>query len=120
MRRVASIAFTLITSTIAFVAGAQSYYTSVEVGIAAGGTKYFLRPLGTEGQDVGFAKRRYTPVSPCFPVGAGVKFWIKGGLNVTIEVADRLTMTDYLDDVSATFVGKDKFSKKPITAALQD
>jgi hypothetical protein len=84
------------------------------------GVKYSLLPLGTEGQNVGFAKRRYTNISPCFPIGVGVKWWLKGGLNLTLEIADRLTMTDYLDDVSATYVGIDKFSKKPITAALQD
>lgn len=84
------------------------------------GVKYSLQPLGTEGQYAGFAQRRYTNVSACFPIGAGFKVWLKGGVNLTVEIADRLTLTDYLDDVSSTYVGIDKFTKKPITAALQD
>jgi hypothetical protein len=84
------------------------------------GSKYFLRPLGTEGQSNGYAGRKYTNISPCFPIGAGIKFWIKGGVNVALEIADRLTTTDYLDDVSTTYTGVGIYSKKPLTAALQD
>lgn len=84
------------------------------------GTTYFLRNLGTEGQNSGFAQHKYTSVATCFPIGAGVKFWIKGGVNVAFEVADRLTTTDYLDDVSSTYVGPDKFNNNPVAAALQD
>ncbi len=84
------------------------------------GSKYYLRPLGTEGQYAGYAPRKYTSVSPCFPIGAGVKVWIAGGVNLALEIADRLTTTDYLDDVSTTYVGVGSFSKNPIAAALQD
>lgn len=86
------------------------------------GVKYYLRPLGTEGQNAGNKDRKYSSVSPCFPVGIGVKFWLKGGVNMTFEIADRLTTTDYLDDVSATYVGANKFpaiTKSP-ALALQD
>ena len=84
------------------------------------GTRYYLHPLGTEGQYAGYADRRYTSVSPCFPIGIGVKYWLKGGVNLAIEVADRLTTTDYLDDVSTTYVGLDKFPAGSVAAALQD
>ncbi len=84
------------------------------------GKKTFLRPLGTEGQYSGFASRKYSTVSPCFPIGAGVKFWIRGGINLIFEVADRLTTTDYLDDVSSTYVGINKFKAGSVAAALQD
>jgi len=80
------------------------------------GTKYSLQPLGTEGQYAGYADKKYTHYSPCFPIGAGIKFWIKGGVNLTVEVADRLTLTDYMDDVSTTYAGTGKF--KPNTPAL--
>ncbi len=73
------------------------------------GQEYDLRPLGTEGQNVGYKSRKYTNFAPCFPLGVGVKFWLKGGVNMTIEVADRLTLTDYMDDVSTTYVGANKF-----------
>jgi hypothetical protein len=86
------------------------------------GDKYLLRPLGTEGQNVGFDNRKYNNVSACVPIGVGVKFWLTGGVNLTLEVADRLTFTDYLDDVSTTYVGLDRFplNKSQPTYALQD
>lgn len=86
------------------------------------GNKYMLRPLGTEGQFVGYDDRKYGNVSPCFPIGAGFKYWIVGGVNLTLEIADRLTMTDYLDDVSTTYVGLDRFPLTPKTPTylLQD
>ncbi len=86
------------------------------------GNKYYLRPLGTEGQNTGYEDRKYTNFSPCVPIGVGAKFWVVGGINLTLEVVDRLTFTDYLDDVSSTYVGIDKFSLKPKdpSRALQD
>ena len=76
------------------------------------GQKYYLRPLGTEGQNAGYADRKYGSVAACFPIGAGVKFWLKGGVNVTFEITDRLTTTDYIDDVSTTYVGANSFPVK--------
>lgn len=86
------------------------------------GTKYNLRPLGTEGQNLGFDDRKYSNVSACVPIGAGAKMWLKGGVNLTLEIASRLTFTDYLDDVSSTYVGIDRFPVTPKNPAyaLQD
>jgi hypothetical protein len=84
------------------------------------GGKQMLRPLGTEGQYSGNANRKYDNFSPCFPVGVGIKFWLKGGVNLTLEIADRLTMTDYLDDVSTTYVGMGRFATGSPGSALQD
>ncbi len=86
------------------------------------GSKYLLRPLGTEGQNVGFEDRKYSDLSPCFPIGVGIKYWLIGGVNLALELSDRLTMTDYLDDVSTTYVGLDRFPLNPKqpTYALQD
>lgn len=87
------------------------------------GTKYMLRPLGTEGQNLGgFDDRKYGNIAACIPIGAGVKFWLKPGVNLTLEVVDRLTLTDYLDDVSTTYVGLDRFplSAQQPTYILQD
>jgi hypothetical protein len=84
------------------------------------GAKYFLQPLGTEGQNAGFKDRKYSNVAVCFPIGMGVKFWLKGGINLTLEVADRLTTTDHIDDVSATYVGASKFPQTGPAYMLQD
>lgn len=75
------------------------------------GNRRYLKPLGTEGQNLGedYAARRYHRVAASFPVGAGFKYWIRPGLNLGFEITDHLTTTDYLDDASTTYVGADKF-----------
>ena len=85
--------------------------------------RYDLRPLGTEGQNAGYDGRKYTSISGYVPIGAGVKYWLWAGVNVSFEIADRITFTDYLDDVSATYVGAEKFPKLSYTKpaiAIQD
>lgn len=89
------------------------------------GEKYYLAPLGTEGQNTPeFADRTYGKTSLCFPIGMGIKYWIRPGLNLGFEIANRLTLTDYLDDVSQTYVGRERFPSDPRhpvpSAALQD
>ncbi len=76
------------------------------------GYTYDLRPLGTEGQNTGqYDSRKYTSIAVCFPIGAGIKYWLAPGVNLSFEIVDRLTTTDYLDDVSQTYVGADKFPR---------
>ncbi|NML19756.1 outer membrane beta-barrel protein [Pseudoflavitalea sp. G-6-1-2] len=94
-----------------------------------GGKKYFLRPLGTEGQglDVEPYKDRkpYSTMALCIPFGVGVKYALNERMNLGFEVVHRFTGTDYLDDVSKTYVGVDKFPTQPdgtpsVAARLQD
>jgi opacity protein-like surface antigen len=70
-----------------------------------GGQKYFLRPLGTEGQGSSLYPGRtaYSAVAFSFPLGMGIKYNINPNINFTFEVAYRFTTTDYLDDVSKTY-----------------
>jgi hypothetical protein len=84
------------------------------------GVKYYLQPLGTEGQNAGFSGRKYTNYAMCFPIGIGFKMWLFGGVNINIEVADRLTTTQYLDDVSTTYVGNSNFPANSIASILQN
>lgn len=79
-----------------------------------GGSKYYLRKMGTEGQNLDqYKDRKYGTVSAAIPVGIGFKYWIKPGFNLGFEIADRLTFTDYLDDVSHSYVGADNFPNNP-------
>lgn len=79
------------------------------------GSRYDLRKIGTEGQNTGlYNDRKYSQVSVCFPVGAGFKYWIKPGMNFSCEILNRFTLTDYLDDVSNTYVGAEKFASDPM------
>jgi len=75
------------------------------------GEKYFLRPLGTEGQGSEFYPDRqpYSTVGFCFPIGMGIKYNINSKLNVGFEISHRFTNTDYLDDVSTTYAGSTSF-----------
>jgi hypothetical protein len=89
--------------------------------------KVFLRPLGTEGQGTAeYPDRKpYNTMAICFPFGVGVKYALNPRMNIGFEAGYRFTMTDYLDDVSKTYVGADKFPPLPdgnpsVAQLLQD
>ncbi len=87
------------------------------------GTKEFLRPLGTEGQNANYdGRKQYSTMAMCIPFGVGIKYNLSEKVNLSVEIANRFTTTDYLDDVSKTYVGIDKFPNTanglPSTAAL--
>ena len=89
------------------------------------GSKYRLRPIGTEGQNnQEYKDRKYSNFSFCMPVGVGFKYWLRPGVNLSFELANRFTFTDYLDDVSKTYVGENYFPSNPLNPtssnALQD
>lgn len=68
------------------------------------GKKYYLNPIGTEGQGrAGFEDRKYSKFSWAIPVGVGIKYWLRPGMNLSIDLLHRFTFTDYLDDVSQTY-----------------
>ncbi|NDC41332.1 MAG: hypothetical protein EBZ77_07260 [Chitinophagia bacterium] len=84
-----------------------------------------LQPLGTEGQYVGSNAypQPYSLWTPSIPFGLGFRYRISCRFSIKAEVVYHKTFTDYLDDVSTTYVGADKFSSKPKNAtarALQD
>ena len=71
-----------------------------------------LQPLQTEGTS-------YSRSTIVIPLGGGLK--VKAGpfFNIALEAGYRVTFTDYLDDVSTTYVANSSFSD-PIAAALAD
>jgi hypothetical protein len=78
------------------------------------GKKEFLRPLGTEGQTIGYkGRKQYSPMAFCIPFGVGVKYNISEKTNISFEIGHRFTTTDYLDDVSTTFIGVNNFQLLP-------
>lgn len=85
------------------------------------GQKEFLRPLGTEGQLIGYLGRTpYNTLSLCIPLGVGIKYNISEKINFSFEVVHRFTGTDYLDDVSTTYAGSANFTPLSTAALLQD
>jgi len=79
------------------------------------GQKYFLRPLNTEGQGNSLYPDRkpYGSMAFCVPFGAGFKYCINESINVGFEIVHRVTGTDYLDDVSTTYVDPSVFPPLP-------
>ena len=79
------------------------------------GQKVFLRPLNTEGQGLpAYPDRKpYSSLGICFPVGVGIKYNVNPRINVGFEVVYRFTNTDYIDDVSKTYVGAAAFPLLP-------
>ncbi|ULQ57640.1 PorT family protein [Flavihumibacter rivuli] len=70
------------------------------------GQKYYLQPLGTEGQGLSIYPDRkpYKRVQVALPFGAGLKFRLNEMVTLGYEIGWRKTFTDYIDDVSTTYV----------------
>jgi hypothetical protein len=79
------------------------------------GQKHFLRPLNTEGQGSALYPDRkpYGSMAFSIPFGAGVKYCINDRINIGFEIVHRVTGTDYLDDVSTTYVQSSLFPPLP-------
>lgn len=77
--------------------------------------KYFLRPLNTEGQGNSLYPDRkpYGSMAYSLPIGAGIKYCVNERINVGFEIVHRITGTDYLDDVSKTYVDPSVFPPLP-------
>lgn len=89
-----------------------------------GNKKVYLRPLNTEGEGFYKGRKSYGSMALCFPIGFGLKYAINDKVNLSFEVTHRFTTTDYIDDVSTTYIGADKFPSptggKSIAAIMQD
>lgn len=66
---------------------------------------YKLQPLHTEGQDyLSPTRKHYHRVALCIPMGLALKYQIKKKWVIGLEYGLRYTFTDYIDDVSTTYV----------------
>jgi opacity protein-like surface antigen len=76
-------------------------------------TWHDLQPLHTEGQ--GFAeypnKKPYSLTKMNLPYGAGFKYILTDNINIGLELLYRKTFTDYIDDVSTTYIDPVYFDK---------
>ena len=79
------------------------------------GEKYFLRTLGTEGQRSNLYpdRKQYSSTAISIPFGAGIKYSLNEKTNIGFEILHRYTNTDYLDDVSKTYVDPSVFPLNP-------
>lgn len=88
------------------------------------GEKVYLRPLHTEGETFYKGRKEYGSMALCFPIGFGVKYAINDKVNLSFEITQRFTTTDYIDDVSTTYVGINRFPStaggKSLAGIMQD
>ena len=72
-----------------------------------------LRPLHTEGE--GFAeypnRKEYSLTQFEIPMGVGFKFYVKENMYIGLEIIHRKLFTDYVDDVSTTYIDPSLFDK---------
>jgi hypothetical protein len=73
----------------------------------------YLKPLHTEGQ--GFPeypdRKNYSLWQLNIPMGFGIKYWLSDNVSLGLEVIHRKTFTDYIDDVSKTYIDPALFYK---------
>ena len=85
-----------------------------------------LQPLGTEGQGTNAYpdRQRYSLIELSMPFGIGVRWRLTPGLHLSAEYGWRKTWTDYLDDVSTTYVGSqlllDEYGETTVAHLLAD
>ncbi len=79
-----------------------------------------LQPLGTEGQGLPGHKEKYSLTQLNIPFGVGFKFQLFDNIELGFEFVPRLTFTDYLDDVSDTYVSYNDLLavERPLAAQL--
>ncbi|HKK58197.1 MAG TPA: DUF6089 family protein [Salinivirga sp.] len=86
---------------------------------AQDGKWYNLQPIGTEGQGKIATREKYNRLAISIPLGFGFKYPITQKISVGLEYGGRITFTDYIDDVSTTYVDP-AFFDDPVEQYLQD
>ena len=68
---------------------------------------YALQPLTTEGQGEFETREKYSRFQLAIPIGLGFKYGFNRRWSLSFEYGLRKTFTDYIDDVSTTYVHED-------------
>ncbi len=79
-----------------------------------------LQPLGTEGQGTHLnpGSKPYSRYAIAIPFGGGVKLSVTNRFSLGLEVIIRRTFTDYLDDISGSYVDVDALYEVDPRAAI--
>ncbi len=87
-----------------YVFAGISYFSFNPSTTDTSGRKVFLQPLSTEGQGFYQGRKKYNLHQFAIPFGGGVKFAFSENIRIAFEIGMRKTNTDYLDDVSTTYI----------------
>lgn len=86
------------------------------------GKWYNLQPLCTEGEGIIPTREKYHRLQVSIPFGIGFKYGLNRRWSVGLEFGPRKTFTDYIDDVSKTYVDPELIRENcgEVAAALAD
>ena len=73
------------------------------------GKWYSLQTLCTEGQDYVSTRHKYSRIQMSIPFGVGLNCMLTKNWGIGFDFGFRYTLTDYIDDVSSTYVSPDIF-----------
>mgnify|MGYP001954824861 CR=1 FL=1 len=77
-----------------------------------------LQPLGTEGQGLNGEPDKYNRVTFTIPYGIGIGKSIDRYWGINVEFTMRQTFTDYIDDVSGNYYGRQRLYNAKIAEGL--
>lgn len=90
-----------------YVFGGISLYHFNPSTLDSLGNKVYLQPLSTEGEGFVAGRKKYSLTQIAIPFGAGIKFALTPDVRIGVEVGLRKLFTDYIDDVSTSYVDRD-------------
>ena len=103
------------------VAGVGIFHFNPQGKDAQTGDWVKLRALHTEGQ--GFpelaGRKNYSLTQLNVPLGIGIKYFLTEQVSIGFDILTRKTFTDYIDDVSTSYIDNNLFYKNlPLSAAI--
>jgi len=79
-----------------------------------------LQPIGTEGQGLDGEEEKYNRTTFTIPYGIGIGKSIDRYWSVGLELTMRFTFTDYIDDVSSDYYGRDNLYNAKIASGSSE
>ena len=95
-----------------FVFAGLGYIKFNPYNILPNGARILLSELDTEGQGFFEDRKKYNLNTWCVPLGGGLQWRISNKLRLAAQIGFRFTGTDYIDDVSKTYIDKDLLQQK--------
>jgi opacity protein-like surface antigen len=102
-----------------YVFGGLGVYRFSPFTFTESNEKVFLQGLSTEGQGFLAGRKIYKKTKFNVPLGGGVKYALSEDVHVGLELGLRVLTTDYLDDVSATYVDENLLLSQKGPLAVQ-
>jgi len=95
------------TPNIYLFAGVGGFFFNPKAQYPGDEKWYALQPLGTEGQGYFPTRKKYSRIQLSIPFGVGMNALINRSWGIGFDFGFRYTLTDYIDDVSNTYVSPD-------------